>query len=463
MIFKQFEDKQLSQFSYLIASDDTPEAIVIDPSINSEIYIQYALEHNLNIKYVTETHIHADYLSGIRRLARHANAEILISNYDSGEKYDVAFNHKPLNEGDEIKIGDLTLEVIHTPGHTPEHISFSLKQNNEVSALITGDFLFIGSVGRPDLLGEDAKIQLANHQFDSVTNKLKPYKDEVLIFPGHGAGSLCGSGMSKSASSTLGEERKHNPYLDSSLTREQFVQKLTSNSPHRPDYYLTMKEVNYAENELISDFEAIPELSLVDFSRESFNGIVVDFREPLSFGGGHIPNSFNIAIYDKLSFWAAYTVPYDMDIFIVESPKVSALEAQKAFATVGIHNIQGSLKGGINAFVESGEDFEDIAQVSVQFLEDMLDAGENIILIDVRSESEYKEAHIKQARHFYLGTLKEQMHKISKDEDAEVYVICGGGFRSSLACSILKAGGYSYVYNVMGGMNAWKKLGFETV
>ncbi len=460
MQIHQFEDKGLSQYAYLIADEQSKEAVIIDPQRIIAPYQEYIRAHGYILKYVLETHIHADYISGAETLAGANGARLMLSGHTEGEKYVYDFEHQKAMNGDKIQIGQVSIQILHTPGHTPEHLSFVAKDGTQ-EALFSGDFLFLGSVGRPDLIGEEAKQKLAAQLYDSIHNVLIPLGDAVVIYPGHGAGSLCGAGMSKASSSTLGEERKSNPYLSPSMSREEFVKKLLSKAPPMPGYYQRMKEINSEGAEPVDLSQPVRAMSPEEFAEEAFlRGTVIDVRHSLAFGGGHLPESLNFHFGDKLSFWAAYTVPYDSPLYIMTDEPEKVEEIRRQLANVGLDEVEGYLKGGMDAWIATGEDFEDIPQVSVRFLDDMLDAKERMTVLDVRSEAEFAEGHIKGARHVYLGDLKEKAEKLFKDKDEPIACICGGGARSSLATSILTAVGYEMVYNISGGMSAWKRAGF---
>jgi hydroxyacylglutathione hydrolase len=459
MLFNQFEAKGLSHFSYAIGSREEGEVMIIDPERDIKTYIAYAAENRVKIKYILETHIHADYASGAHELAHKTGAELLLSGYDKGEKYAYSFPHKELKEGDEIRTGRIRLKVLHTPGHTPEHISFLAydeeRSKEEPFILFSGDFLFIGSVGRPDLLGEDDKTPLAKAIYKALHEKLKGLPDGLEIYPAHGAGSLCGAGMSNSQSSTLGFEREVNPYLQE-MSEEEFVKKLLGSAPPFPEYYLKMKVLN-SKGAPSAETALKPEpMDSAKFSEiVGTDAVVLDVRHPLAFGGGHIEGSLNIGMPDQIGFWAAWFVPYEKPIYLVLDDEEKLRDYTRALVRVGLDNVKGYLKPGFGNWANRGNDFLDLPQASVHMLNDFMDIGEKVTIVDVRSESEWNEGHIKGAKHLYLGELPKHVKKIAGKEDA-VFCICGGGSRSSVAGSYLMMHGYENVYNVYGGMTAWK-------
>ncbi|MDQ3073097.1 MAG: rhodanese-like domain-containing protein, partial [Bacteroidota bacterium] len=330
---------------------------------------------------------------------------------------------------------------------------------DEPTALFSGDFLFVGSVGRPDLLGEADKLPLARAMYKTVSTKLKGLPDSLEVYPAHGAGSLCGAGMGKAASTTLGDERKSNIYLDGSLNEQEFTDKLLAASPEMPDYYLRMKKINSEGPANFEKIVKIPALTAEEFAQHC-DDYILDVRHPLAFGGAHLDGAINIGMPDQLSFWAGWVVPYDRPVFLVTDDEAKVKDYVKALGRVGIDTVAGYLSPDFNAWVSSGQDFIDIPQVSVHFVNDLMSAGEKCTVLDVRSDSEWKEGHIKGAKHIYLGNLPKRIKEL-KDKDETVFCICGGGYRSSVAASILQKEGFEMVHNVFGGMSAWKAAGYS--
>ena len=289
MIFQQFEAKGLSHFSYAVGSKEEAEIAIIDPERDIKTYISYAAENRVKISYIFETHIHADYASGARALAERTGAKLFVSAYDENQKYHYNFPHTDIKEGDKVEIGDTVIEALHTPGHTPEHISFLVYDRKRSAAqpisMLSGDFLFVGSVGRPDLLGEEDKTPLAKQMYNSIQTKLKDLPDSLEIYPGHGAGSLCGAGMSNAQHTTLGLEREVNPYLQP-MTEQQFVDKILSNVPMFPEYYLRMKKLNSDGAPLLESLAKTPALTPEEFAKAiKEKCTILDVRNALAFGG----------------------------------------------------------------------------------------------------------------------------------------------------------------------------------
>jgi hydroxyacylglutathione hydrolase len=454
VIFQRFEVPGLSHYSYMVGCGGV--VAVIDPKRDIDTYLDYADSNDLRIGFVLETHIHADYASGARALAEAAGAELCLSAYDQGEIFEVAFPHRELHGGDEITIGSVVLRTVHTPGHTPEHISFLLTQpacSAEPIALFSGDFLFIGSVGRPDLLGEAEKHALARSLYRSV-RQLANLPDGLLIFPGHGAGSLCGSGMSQRDQSTLGYERASNPFLQPQ-SEAAFVDAILGSVPELPDYYRRMKRVNSAGPTILVELPGRSRMTVGEFEARQKDAVVVDLRRPEAFGGAHIPGSYNIGAGSSLGTWAAWMLPYDTPILLVGDESTDLDEARRCFIRVGMDAVVGVLRGGMAAWIAEGKPQAHLAQVSVGELQEALDGSAKLTLLDVRSPSEWKSGHLGEAIHIPCGELGHRIVELPKG--GPLYVICGSGYRSSLAASVLARTGRSQVMNVNGGMSAWKK------
>ena len=463
MILHQFEAKGLSHFSYAVGDAASGEIAIIDPERDVQTYLSYAAQHGLKIKYILETHIHADFASGAKELGQVSGAELLLSSYDQGQKFVYRFPHTPVKDGDVYHVGKVKMEVLHTPGHTPEHISFLVYDHEtpgvEPEALFSGDCLFIGSVGRPDLLGEDDKIPLARMQFHSITEKLKNLPDALKIYPAHGAGSLCGAGMSKALSSVMSDERMFNPYMQN-LSEAEFVDRILGNVPPFPEYYLRMKRIDSEGPDILNGLPEPQPMSPEEFLKVvEKKEIIVDLRHPLTYGGGHIEGAINIGMGDQLGFWGAWFIPYDKPIYLVLDD-VSKLQGYvRDLVRVGLDNVAGYLAPNFSSWVNRGNDFQDLPQASVHAMKDLAEFGEKMTIIDVRTDSEYEEGHIKGAKHIYLGYLPKKLKELPGKEDA-IFCICGGGSRSSLAASVLLQHGYENVYNVFGGMTAWKAAGY---
>jgi hydroxyacylglutathione hydrolase len=459
MKIKQFEVAGLAQYSYVLSSEG--EAVVIDPMRDFDRYTEYAAEEGLAIKYVTETHIHADFASGAVALAEAAGAELALSGYDQ-DPYRYSMEHRALRDSDGLKIGKMRLVALHTPGHTPEHLSFVLfdEERNAAQplALFSGDFLFVGSLGRPDLLGEEAKQELAQDLYRSLHERIASLPDGVQIYPGHGAGSLCGSGMSERAESTLGYERLSQPLFK--LEEEAFVREILASVPPMPSYYPRMKELNSRGASSVANLPGKAPLTPARISAlladESVT--VIDLRRPEAFGGAHIRGAVNIGSGQNLSLWAGWILDPEQR-FILVNDKGDDEGSRRSLARVGLEQIEGFAQKGMSAWVDAGMEFTRTAQLSTK---EVVERSRDSQVLDVRSHKEWTGGHIKDALHIPLGELTERLKELHKESD--IIAVCGSGYRSSIAASLLQANGFTRISSMDGGMTAWneRKLPLST-
>ena len=456
MTIDRFEVQGLAQYSYIISSQG--RSVVVDPIRDTDRYLRFLEERGLTLSSIVETHIHADFASGARALAEATGAELALSGYDEGEHYQYGMPHRPLRTGDSVKVGTVRVEALHTPGHTPEHLSFVVydtqRSETEPLAIFSGDFLFVGSVGRPDLLGEEAKLGLAHELFQSLHVRLEALPDSVQVYPGHGAGSLCGTGMSERAESTLGYERRTNPLFR--LTEEAFVAEILGSVPPMPTYYPRMKELNARGAEA---FDAIPGAaalspSEVEALMAEQDVVVLDLRRPEAFGGAHIRGSINIGAGQNLSLWAGWLLDSKSRIVLVNDQGDDE-DSRRGLVRVGLDNIAGFLKAGMSAWINAGLAFERTIQRST---EEVRDRSKDKLVLDVRSEAEWKAGHIEGATHIMLGDLPHHVQRLPKDRP--LVCVCGSGYRSSIAASVLAQIGSSSVESMDGGMAAWNKRKF---
>jgi len=466
MLFERFEDAGLSQFSYAVGCAGAGEIAIVDPRRDVDVYEEFASDQDVEITHVLETHIHADFASGARELAERTGAKLYVSAYDAGEKYEVAFPHEKLEDADALEIGSVRIEALHTPGHTPEHLSFLIYDTHRSAdvpeIMLSGDFLFVGSLGRPDLLGEDAKRELAARLYASVRDKLSGLHAGLEVHPGHGAGSMCGAGMSARPISTLGFERIANPYLDPGLSETQFVEKILGSAPPFPPYYRRMKTLNSAGPPILDGLPGRDAIGLEEFHALSEAGhVVVDLRDHLAFGGGHIPNAFGIGVDGSLSTWAAWVVPYETPILLVAENAFAVDPAIRALVRVGLDQIRGWLEGGMNAWRQQGLPIATLPQVSIPELARARNEG-SMDVLDVRGDGEWSEGHIEGAVHVHGGMVEERLDEIPRN-GRPLAVICGSGYRSTVAASVLKRAGFRDVRNVPGGMRGWKSARLPVV
>lgn len=465
MLFERFEDRGLAQYSYAVGCKATAQLAIVDPRRDVDVYLRYAESQNSSITHVLETHIHADFASGARELAERAGARLHVSGHDEGETYEVAFPHHDLRDGDRIELGSVQVEALHTPGHTPEHLSFLVydgaRSRDVPELLLSGDFLFVGSLGRPDLLGEEAKRGLAEAMHRSVREKLASLPDGLEVHPAHGAGSMCGSGMSGRASSTLGYERATNAYL-SDLSEGEFVERLLGDVPPFPPYYRRMKKLNSEGPPILGSLPGLRAIGPVAFRAQVEAGhAVIDLRDQLAFGGGHIAGSYGIGFDPDLSQWASWVVPYDTPILLVVSDPAQAAESVRRLVRVGLDDVRGYLAGGMEAWFKAGYPLAELRELTPRELHERRAAGESIEVLDVRTDEEYRGGHIDGARHLMAGWLPDRLEDLPSDRP--LATICATGYRSTVAASLLQRAGFQDVINIAGGMVAWVSAGLATV
>ena len=451
MKIKQFEVPGLAQYSYMISSGG--KAAVIDAMRDTERYVEYAAQHDLTIVQVLETHIHADFAAGSLPLATATGAELSLSSYDEGERYVYDMPRRALADGESIRIGNVRLQAVHTPGHTPEHLSFLAydeeQSASEPVALFSGDFLFVGSLGRPDLLGEEAKTALANELYVSLHQRIASLPDGVQLFPGHGAGSLCGSGMSDRAESTLGYERRTDRFFQ--LGREDFITSILSSVPPMPSYYPRMKALNAAGAADVSTLpgdhaltaDAVRTLSLLP------DVTILDLRRPEAFASAHVPGAINIGAGPNLSMWAGWLIDPGHRIVLV-SDTGDDEPSRRALVRVGLDHIAGYLAKGFTAWAQAGMELSTISLLSVHDVA----ASPSTLVLDVRGHSEWEEGHISRAQHVMLGDLPQHLAALP---DVPVVTVCGSGYRASIAASLIQRSRQHGSISIMeGGVAAWK-------
>lgn len=463
MLLERFEDTGLAQYSYAVGCEGAARVAIVDPRRDVDVYLEWAAGRGLAITHVLETHVHADFASGARELAERSGASLLLSAYDEGERYEVRFPHTALRDGDAIELGKVRVEALHTPGHTPEHLSFlvfdTVRAEHVPMAALTGDFLFVGSLGRPDLLGEDAKHELARSLFRSVREKLAGLPAGLEVHPGHGAGSMCGSGMSSRPFSTLGFERIANPFLDPQLSESAFVARILGNPPPLPPYYLRMKELNAAGPPLLGGLPGLAALPPARFRAlaEDEDHVVIDLRDQLAFGDGHVAGALGIGTSGgSLSSWAAWVVPYERPLLLVAGGEEEVEPAVRALVRVGLDRVVGYLEGGMQRWIERGWPFATLPQLSVSELAARLAAGDGPALLDVRADGEWRQGHVAGAQHLMGGEVAQRLAELPAGPLA---VLCASGYRSTVVASFLQRAGRQDVIHVTGGMSAWKRAG----
>jgi hydroxyacylglutathione hydrolase len=462
MLLERFEDKGLSHYSYAVGCEGAGEIAVVDPRRDVDIYLDFAHSRNLKIVAVLETHIHADFASGARELADRACAAYRPSGHDAGQLYEVRVPHQDLCDGGVVDLGAARIMAVHTPGHTPEHLSFlvydTLRSPDVPQVFLTGDFLFVGSLGRPDLLGDEAKNALANQLFDSVRMRLANLPDGLEIHPGHGAGSMCGAGMSERPMSTLGFERIANPYLDDQLTREKFVARILGSAPPFPPYYRRMKAFNSEGPPVLGGLPGLEPIPVTHFREMVREGhVVIDLRDQVAFGAGHVPCAFGIGAGPGLSTWASWAVPYDVPLLLVADDPSVVSDAIRSLVRVGLDRVAGYLDGGMPAWEAAGHPIAKTVQISPEALRDRLASDTRLTVLDVRSDAEFAGGHIAGAVHVMGGGLADRAGELRGREP--LAIVCGSGYRSTVAASVLERAGFTDIINMTGGMAAWTRAG----
>ena len=449
MKIERFEVPGLAQYAYVISDGD--EAVVIDAMRDVERYVEYAQREGVRITTIAETHIHADFAAGSCELAAITGAELAVSGYDEGEHFAYAMPHRRLRDGDAVQVGKATLRALHTPGHTPEHLSYLLyEEGSETSvAMFSGDFLFVGALGRPDLLGEEAKVGLARELYRSVQQRIAVLPDGMRVLPGHGAGSLCGAGLGEGAETTLGHERVTNPYFR--YSEEEFVEKILASVPAMPEYYPRMKALNARGAAALSPLPGGAALDVDQVRAMQQSGVVqlLDVRDADAFGAGHLAGAVNIGMGPSLSLWAGWLLDAERPIVLI-GDAVDMEEARRALVRVGLDRIAGCLEHGVEAWVSAGLPVERIPQRSVSEVNAL---RESVLVLDVRNDSEWQEGHIAGVSHVALGDLKDEMSRVPMDR--EVVVSCASGYRASAAASLLQHAGFERVSRMADGMDAW--------
>lgn len=440
MNFRQFYLGCLSHASYYIGSDG--EAAIIDPQRDVEQYIAEAESHAQKIKYIVETHSHADFVSGHVELAARTGAQIVY-----GRRAETKFPTLKVKDGDALKVGSVTLRFLETPGHTPEGITIVAEEDGAPLKIFTGDTLFIGDVGRPDLVGSVGftSEQMASMLYDSLHEKILPLADDTEVYPAHGAGSLCGKSLSKETWSTLGLQRKSN-YALQPMSRDEFVKLVASDQPTVPMYFPRSAAKNLEGSSSLADLPRAVELSSDETL--AFDGVVIDVRSAADYGSGHVPNSINIGLGGQFASWAGTLIEIGKPIALVATSREQVDEAVMRLARVGHETVAGFIL--IDNY--TGEK-KMIEQVPVEEVGNLTQTEKFIQFIDVRRAGEYESGRAYRASNLPLDRLADETGKL--DINSPTYVICQGGYRSSIATSILENAGFKTIYNVTGGTAAW--------
>lgn len=450
MNFKQFYLGCLSHASYYFGSDG--EAAIIDPQRDVQQYIDEAESRGQKIKYIIETHSHADFVSGHIELASKTGAEIIY-----GQRANTQFPTHKVSDGDELNVGKINLKFLETPGHTPEGITIvatNREDPSEPMKMFTGDTLFIGDVGRPDLVGSKGFTaqEMAGMLYDSLHEKILPLPDETEVYPAHGAGSLCGKSLSKETWSTLGNQRQFN-YALQPMSKEEFIKIVAADQPEVPAYFPKSAAKNLEGSPALSEI-AKPQMLITDEIRQ-FDGVVLDVRQAAVYGAGHAPNSINIGLGGQFASWAGTLIPIGTPLAIVAEDAEQVGEAVMRLARVGHETVTGCI-----LMSNYKGEMKRVDQIDVKEVSEIIKTKKDLQFVDVRRVGEYQNAHANRAINLPLDKLASLYDNI--DPSAPTYVICQGGYRSSIGSSILENAGFSKLYNVTGGTAAWIAAGLPT-
>ena len=464
MFLKQYYLGCLAHASYMIADEETGIAAIVDPQRDIAQYLQEAEEHGWQIKHVFLTHFHADFLAGHIELRDQTGAKIYL-----GRRAEAEYEFTALSEGDTVEFGQVRIEAMETPGHTPEGVSLLVydqaKSESHPHAVFTGDTLFIGDVGRPDLLASIGVTadELAEMLYDSIHNKLVQLPDDTLVYPAHGAGSLCGKNLSDETVSTIGEQKKYN-YALKPMSKDDFVGLVEVDQPDAPDYFVYDATKNRQERDNLTEAMAksMNALPLDDvLSRQANEDQIVDVREAIDFDGGHLKGAINVGLEGKYATWAGTVLDHDRPIIVI-AEEGNEEEAIIRLGRIGFDNVAGYLEGGMSALNDDPQLTQTIERITAQALSELLDEDEAPLILDVRSDKELENnGLIEGSLHIPLNRIEERLDDVPADRSLVVH--CAGGYRSAIACSLLQKHGRENIRDLVGGFAAWKASGLPVV
>lgn len=463
MLFQRYYLSCLAHASYLIADERTGVAAVVDPQRDIDQYVTEAAKLGLEIKYVFLTHFHADFVAGHIELRDRFDARIYL-----GAAAQADYEFTPVREGDTVEFGDVRLKVMETPGHTPEGISILVydlsKNDREPQSVLTGDTLFIGDVGRPDLLASIGVTadELADMLYDSIHEKLLSLPDATLVYPAHGAGSMCGKNLSDEAFSTIGEQRRYN-YALQPMSREEFKSIVTAEQPEAPDYFvhdaiLNRQDRQSLEHAMQSSQQPLELEQVVELQQAGAQ--IVDVRDAVEFAGAHLNGSINIGLDGKYATWCGTVLDRESPIVVVADDGREE-EAIMRLGRIGFDHVEGYLKGGPAALDHHSDLVATVDRMTAKALAEALERPDPPLVVDIRSPKEYAPAHIKGSLNIPLNQLKDRLNEL--DRNRTIAVHCAGGYRSSIAASLLAAEGFENVYDMVGGFNAWASSNLPSV
>ncbi|MEQ8847349.1 rhodanese-like domain-containing protein [Botrimarina sp.] len=464
MVFQRVETQGIAQLSYLIGDDSSGTAAVIDPRPSVDVYLELARRYGVAITHVFETHIHADFMSGARELVHRLGGAQLCASGEAKAEY--GFDVEKVHDGDRFDFGAVALVGRHTPGHTPEHLSYEIhersKGENSLWGVFTGDSLFVGSAGRPDLLGEEQTDELVQQLFATLRDYFLKLDDGVILYPCHGAGSACGADIGERPMSTVGYERRTNPFLHHADFQE-FKAFVAEGAPPAPHHYKPLKKLNAEGPPVLSGAPRVRGLPAERFAKACDRGDaqLVDTRQMLGFGGGHIEGAMNLGPRPELSVWAGQMLEHDTPILLVVEDESDLDWFLWSFANTGFTKFAGYLAGGMAAWENAGLPLKRTPQMSVHELKEHL---QEVQVLDVRAPDEWQGGHIPGARRLYVADMRDGVNGgPGLDKQKPVVAYCGSGYRASIAASLLERAGYRDVRNVPGSFQAWKASGYEVV
>ena len=464
MILEQFYLGCLAQASYVIGDPEAGRAAVVDPRRDVDDYVRFAEAHGLRIEWILLTHLHADFVSGHIELARRTGARIAL-----GHAAKATYEHRALHEGDRIEVGRAVIDVMETPGHTPESLSYVVRETKDAAphGVLTGDTLFIGDVGRPDLTASEGMTseELAGLLFDSLHQKIMSLPDETLVYPGHGAGSMCGKNMSTETVSTIGKQRTTN-YALAFSAKDDFIASVTSCQPTAPRHFARDAHLNRSDRGLLEDAVAQGDraLGLDDVLREMNAGAqLLDTRFMDDFAAGHLAGAINIGLDGQFATWSGALLDADRSIVLL-TPKGHERETVVRLSRVGLDSVIGYLADGPDVIASRPELLVKQSRIAVTELARRLEGGqgdEDIRVLDIRGPGEWVDGHLEGATHLPLPLLPDHLDDVPRDQT--VYVHCLSGYRSSAAVSLLRGSGFDRVVDVVGGFEAWVGEGQRVV
>ena len=465
MFFQHVYDKTLAQASYFIGCQKAGVAAVIDAKRDVDTYLEIAKQNNMKITHIMETHIHADFLAGSRELAALTGAKLYLSD-EGGPGWEYEFDHVGLKDSDSFMMGNLKFDVVHTPGHTPESISFLLTDtpaSPEPVMFFTGDFVFVGDIGRPDLLekaaGMTGTMDAGAHEMFKSINKFNNLPDYIQVWPGHGAGSACGKALGAVPSTTVGYEKVRNWAFRFANDENGFVKFLLEDQPEPPKYFAMMKKLNKVDRKLLTEVPKLKQLSNDEMMEAMGKGIkLIDARNKTEFAKGFIPGSINIQGNNSFATWAGWYLTYE-EPFMLLADESQLDDLTRKLMRIGLDNIMGYVSS-TESYTKAGGTLDTVPLINIDQFKSILNEPDAQV-VDLRGATEYKSGHIKGADHVFVGTLLNNLDKVSKDK--KVVIHCQGGDRATIGYSLLAKSGYTNVLNYSASMNEWINLGNPVV